>query len=159
MKRTTLIGGSLLGVGIIWLATKVNRFKRMQKNIEVFPTVKLYKLDWNELVLKVDVLVKNPSNNTVQFRYPFIKIKHKDSLIGTSIANGTLLYLPAFGQLNITGMVVQIPLSNLFGALSEILAVIKSNKPVMLTIQTLSSLKTALVEIPINETATITLKK
>ncbi|HRH58483.1 MAG TPA: hypothetical protein PLS10_12585, partial [Chitinophagales bacterium] len=68
----TIIGGGLIG-GTVYLL----RLNKMNAELETVPMVKIHKLDFSGLTLRVDVQLKNPTRTPFKIKFPFIKLVYK----------------------------------------------------------------------------------
>ena len=93
-----ILTGTLLGAGVLAAVSYVKKLKKTQAELEIIPKANLYQLNWNAIVLRVDVLLKNPTKGTFSIKFPFIKILYNGTTIGSSQAVNKEIKIPAYGE-------------------------------------------------------------
>src|ERR1700678_746553 len=104
-----IIAGTLAGAGVIAGVRYFSNIERAQAELQIVPNMYVHKISLEGLVLRIDALLKNPTNASFTLKYPFIEITHKATLVGSSQVVDKNIKIPAFGQVLIQGMMVSIP--------------------------------------------------
>lgn len=148
MNKTPLYvaGGAviLLGLGLAW------RFKRTVKNLEAITRGTLANLTWKEVTIRIDTVLKNPTNGNLKIKFPFVKVKHKDFLIGSSTVQNKDLEIPAHGELKIDNLFVVARIADLEAVAGEFFDYLLGKRAeVAVDVEVISQLQTAAGSIPI----------
>src|SRR5690349_22944403 len=99
----TVVGGALIGGGFMLM-----KFSKISAELETVPTIKIHKLDLTGLTLRVDVQLKNPTNNSFKIKFPFIKLLYKGATVGSSQLLDKDIVIPAFGEAVINQIMIKI---------------------------------------------------
>ncbi len=154
-----ILTGTLLGAGVLAAVSYVKKLKKTQAELEILPKANLYQLNWNAIVLRVDVLLKNPTKGTFSIKFPFVKILYNGTTIGSSQAVNKEIKIPAFGETVIEKILVTIPVMSFFSVTSGVLKDLQNKKPVKLTVKVLTTVNLGWTELPYESNDEITLKK
>ncbi len=155
-KRLT---GKLLGAGVIAVVGYVKGLKKTQTELEIIPTANLYEITWNAIVVRVDVLLKNPTKGTFSIKFPFVNIISGGTTLGSSQAVNKDIKIPPYGEVVISKMLVTIPVSSFFSVASDVLKNLQNKKPVKLTIKVMTTVNLGWTQLPYESNDEITLKK
>lgn len=150
----TGIGTAVLATGA-WLL----RLNKTSANLEVVPTAKIHKIEFNGVSVRVDVQLKNPTRSSFKMKYPFIKLSYKGDSIGSSQVVNQDIVLPAFGEAQIENILIKIPLLNLFTSAGKVFTAINNNELIQLQIDTLTTIDIGIKKLPFTKSDKITLKK
>ncbi|MBL7731292.1 MAG: hypothetical protein JNM88_08950 [Chitinophagaceae bacterium] len=154
-----ILTGTLLGAGVIAVVGYVKGLKKTQAELEIIPTANLYEITWNAIVVRVDVLLKNPTKGTFSIKFPFVKIISGGTTLGSSQAVNKDIKIPPYGEVVISKMLVTIPVSSFFSVASDVLKSFQNNKPVKLTIKVMTTVNLGWTQLPYESNDEITLKK
>jgi hypothetical protein len=154
-----ILTGTLLGAGVIAAVSYMKKLKKTQAELEVIPTANIYEITWNSIVVRVDVLLKNPTKGTFSIKFPFVKIISNGTTVGSSQAVNKDIKVPAYGEVTIEKILVTIPVSSFFSLASDVLKNIQNKKPVKLTLKVMSTVNLGWTELPYETSNEITLKK
>jgi hypothetical protein len=150
----TIIGGGLIG-GTIYLL----RLNKMNAELETVPMVKIHKLDFSGLTLRVDVQLKNPTRTPFKIKFPFIKLVYKGTTVGSSQVLDKDIQIPAFGEAIIDKMMIKVPLMNIFSLSGGLIKAIQNKEPVKLDVKTLTTIDIGWKKVPYTKADTITLSQ
>jgi hypothetical protein len=150
----TIIGGGLIG-GTVYLL----RLNKMNAELETVPMVKIHKLDFSGLTLRVDVQLKNPTRTPFKIKFPFIKLVYKGTTVGSSQVLDKDIQIPAFGEAIIDKMMIKVPLMNIFSLSGGLIKAIQNKEPVKLEVKTLTTIDIGWKKVPYTKADTITLSQ
>jgi len=154
-----ILTGTLVGAGVVAIVGYVKKLKKTQAELEIIPTANLYQLTWNAIVVRVDVLLKNPTKGTFNIKFPFVKLISNGTTVGSSQAVNKDIKIPAYGEVVISKLLVTIPVSSFFSVASEVLKNIQNKKAVKLTVKVMTTVNLGWTELPYESNNEITLKK
>ena len=148
MNNTPLYiaGGAvlLLGLGYAW------RLNRTRRNLETISRVRLAELTWKEVTLAADTILKNPTNGKLKIKFPFVKVKHKDYLIGSSTVQDRDLEIPAHGELKINDLFIVSRIADLEAVAGEFFDYLLGKRSqVAVDVEIITELITAAGPVPI----------
>ena len=152
-----LVGGGILAGASYYLL----RLQRTSKHLESVTTARIHEISFTNIIIRVDVTLKNPTGGTLSLKYPFVKLLYQDRTIGSSQASNQNVTIPPNGETAITGINISIPLLNLTGLSKDLLKLLKGN-PEGITLQavTVTTIDVGIgTTIPYKKTDLITLKK
>lgn len=150
----------VIGSGLLLAGGYGYRLYRTGKNLEVVPRLRIHKIDFKNLSIAVDATLKNPTAGGLKVNYPFVKLLHEEATIGSSQAKDQTLKIPAFGQVDIQNILIEIPLLNLTGVASDILDYIRGESDSMtIDIEVLTQAHTVVASIPVRIKEQFTIKR
>lgn len=157
MKLWTKIGiGAGLAIAGITYAMRMNR---ANAELVSMATAKIHKLDATGITFRVDLQLKNPTQQRLKIKYPFIKLLLKGTVIGTSQSVNKDIVIPAFGQVIVDKIMINVPISGLFSIGMDVFKAIKDGKELKLTVKTISTIDLFFKKIPYDYPQEITLLK
>ena len=151
--------GTGIGTTLLAGATWMYRLNKAGVNLEVVPIAKVHKIDFNGLYIRIDIQLKNPSRSSFKLKYPFIKLSYKGNSIGSSQVVNDEIVLPAFGEAQISNVLVRIPFLNLFSSAGKVFTAINAGETVELEITTLTTIDIGIKKLPFKKTDMVKLKK
>jgi hypothetical protein len=154
-----IIVGGLVGAGAIAGYSYYVKMKKTQAELEVVPNASIYEVNLNGITIRLDLLLKNPTKGSFSIKFPFVKLKHKDSLVGSSQVVNKDIKIPAFGQAKIEKILVNVPILSIFSVSSSILKAIQSKDEVKITATLITTIDLGWTKLPFEESHEITLKK
>ncbi len=154
-----ILTGTLVGAGVVAVYGYVKKLKKTQAELEIIPTANLYEITWNAIVVRVDVLLKNPTKGTFSIKFPFVKIISGGTTLGSSQAVNKDIKIPPYGEVVISKMLVTIPVTSFFSVASDVLKSLQNKKPVKLTIKVMTTVNLGWTQLPYESNDEITLKK
>jgi hypothetical protein len=159
MSIAKVITGTAIGAGLLAVIAYFKNINRAQAQLEVVPVVNIHQLSLEGLTVRVDALLKNPTGGSFKIKYPFIKLTHKDVLLGSSQAVNKDIKIPAFGQVMIKDMMVKIPVLSFFSVGYDIIKALMNKQPVTLTISVITTADLGWTQVAIEHKQDMALKK
>ncbi len=141
-----------IGAGIIAGISYVMRLKKTSAELETVSKVNIHSVTLEGVTIRIDSVLKNPSKTQLKLKYPFVKIVYNNSTIGTSQSINKDITLPAFGEANISGIMVKVPITGIFSAGTGIYKQLLNKEPINLTIKTVSTLDLGWKKLPYEST-------
>jgi hypothetical protein len=154
-----IIMGTAIGAGVVALISYFANMRRASVQLEVIPNAKIHSLSWTGLTIKVDAVLKNPTAASFKVKFPYIKISHKDTTLGSSQVLNKDIEIPAYGQVVIEGMMVEIGTLSFFSVAYDIIKALNNNEAVTMIVQIITTIDLGWSKIPYEEKKEITLKK
>jgi hypothetical protein len=148
----TLVSGAVIGTTVYVL-----RLTKMNAELETIPMVKIHKLDFSGLTLRVDVQLKNPTRTPFKIKFPFIKLVYKGTTVGSSQVLDKDIQIPAFGEAVINQIMIKVPLMNIFSLSGGLIRALQNKEGVKLDVKTLSTIDLGWKKVPYSKVDTITL--
>ncbi len=150
----TLVGGGLIAGVSYYL-----RMKRTSDELEVDPQASIYKVGWDGITIRLNLLLKNPTKGSFSMKFPFIQLSYKGTVVGGSPVVNKDIAIPPFGQARIDNLMVTIPILGIFSVSTSILKAIQSQEPVTITATMKTTINLGLISVPHTEVHELTIKK
>jgi hypothetical protein len=154
-----ILTGTLVGAGVVAVVGYVRKLKKTQTELEIIPTANLNQVTWNAIVVRVDVLLKNPTKGTFSIKFPFVKLISNGTTVGSSQAVNKDIKIPSYGEVVISKLLVTIPVTSFFSVASDVLKNIQNKKPVKLTLKVMTTVNLGWTELPYETNTEVTIKK
>ncbi|MBO9565552.1 MAG: hypothetical protein J7621_22435 [Niastella sp.] len=154
-----IIMGTAIGAGVVALVSYFANMRRASVQLEVIPNATIHSLSWTGLTIKVDAILKNPTAASFKVKFPYIKISHKDTTLGSSQVINKDIEIPAYGQVVIDSMMVEIGTLSFFSVAYDIIKALNNKEAVALVVQIITTIDLGWSKIPYEEKKEITLKK
>ncbi len=154
-----ILTGTLVGAGMVAVYGYVKKLKKTQTELEIIPTANLYQVTWNAIIVRVDVLLKNPTKGTFSIKFPFVKLISNGTTVGSSQAVNKDIKIPSYGEVVISKMLVTIPVTSFFSVTSDVLKNIQNKKPVKLTVKVMTTVNLGWTELPYETNTEVMIKK
>jgi hypothetical protein len=154
-----VIAGTLIGAGIYAGYSYYVKMKKTQAELEVVPQASIDSVNLNGITIRLDLLLKNPTKGSFKMKFPFIKIKYKDTLVGSSQVVDKDITIRAFGQVKIDKILVNIPMMSIFSISMTLLKAIKEKQDVTVTATFITTINLGWTTLPFEESHEVTLKK
>lgn len=159
MSVNKLLIGVGVGVSAIAGYTYFKRLSLTSAHLEVVPSAMLHKINLTGITVKMDVRLKNPDGGSFKIKYPYIRLVHEGSTLGSSQAVDKDIELPAYGEAVINGIMIQIPLLNILSTAYKIYQALGNGKEIKLQATTITTIDLGWKKIPYEKSDSITLKK
>ena len=156
---TKILATTVIGAGAIAGWSYLKNLKTAGAELEIVPKATIHQLSWNGLTIRLDVLLKNPTNGSFSLIAPFIKLLYKDTTIGSSTPVNKEFKLPAHGELMIDNIMVQIPMSNVFSVVFTLIKALTAGEAVTLTVRSTTTINLGIIKLPYESKQDITIKK
>lgn len=124
------VGGGLLVYGY---SRTMNKTKA---ELLITPQANLHSIGLTGLVIRIDLLIKNPNAGSFKIRFPFITILFKGAVIGSSKVVNQEIEIPSYGEVKIEKVMIEVPLSSLFSVVTTLLKSLTGGKTEKITIKT-----------------------
>lgn len=156
---TKIFATTVLGAGAIAGWSYLKNLKTAGAELEIVPKAAIHQLSWNGLTIRLDVLLKNPSNGSFSLIAPFIKLLYKDTTIGSSTPVNKEFKVPAHGQVMVDNILVQIPMTNVFSVAFALIKALTSGEAATLTVRTTTTINLGIIKLPYENKQDVTIKK
>ena len=149
----------LIGTGVVVTGGYLLKMSRTSANIETEIKAKIHSLKLSGLTIRVDAKLKNPTDGTLKIKYPFVKLSFQNSTIGSSQVVNQNITIPSFGEANIEGVMINIPLTGIFSVAMDLLKSLKTGTGVKVMIKVVTTIYTTFSTIPYEYEIEQTLKQ
>lgn len=148
-KKIGLItGGGAAGLaGLLFLlrgvfnkAYSLDELKKLSDRLETNPSAKIHKLDFTGLTIRIDVKLKNPTNNGFKMKYSFIQVGYNGKSIGSSQVSSEVLSIPPNGEFQIKAILLNFPLIGMLSLVSGLFKSLQSGEAVKIKVVTTSTI-------------------
>ncbi|MFT3843692.1 MAG: hypothetical protein QM725_01465 [Lacibacter sp.] len=156
---TKLVTGATLSLAAIAGWTYVSNLKRSAAELQIIPKASLYKLGWDGLVIRVDVLLKNPAKGSFVMQFPFVTVLYKNTVVGSSQASSKEVKVPATSEIKLDPVYIQIPVSNVFSVVFSLVKSLFNKEAITMLIRTQTQIKLGLISIPYENKTEVNLQK
>ena len=75
-KLKNIVIGTTIGAGVIGLVSYLLGLKRTSAELESVATAMIHSVKLDGLTVRIDVILKNPTNSSLTIKYPFVKLYH-----------------------------------------------------------------------------------
>lgn len=154
-----ILVGTVIGAGAIAAIAYLKNIKRAQAQLEIIPVINIHQISLEGLTVRVDALLKNPTGASFKIKYPFVKLNHKDALLGSSQAVNKDIKIPAFGQVMIKDIMIKVPVLSFFSVGYDIIKALMNKQPITLTISVITTADLGVTQVAIEHKQDMTLKK
>ena len=138
----------LLGTGVVLTGGYLLKMSRTSANIETEIKAKIHSLKLSGIMIRVDAKLKNPTDGTLKLKYPFVKLSFKDSTIGSSQVVNQDITIPSYGEANIEGIMINIPLTGIFSVAMDLLKSLKTSEGVKVSVKVITTIYTTFSTLP-----------
>lgn len=148
-----IIGGAIAGGSYFY------NMRRASIQLEVIPKASLHSLSWTTLTIRVDALLKNPTRASFKVKFPYIRITYADTLIGSSQVIDKDIQIPAYGQVVIDSMMVEVPVISIVSSVYSVVKALFNKESVKLKVDVITTIDLLWSRIPYSSNTDILLKK
>ena len=138
----------LFGTGIVLTGGYLLKMSRTSANIETIIKAKIHSLKLSGITIRVDAKLKNPTKGTLKIKYPFVKLSYKGDTVGSSQVINQDITIPSYGEANIEGVMINIPLTGIFSVAMDLLKSLKTGAGVKVGIKVITTIYTSFSSIP-----------
>lgn len=149
----------MVGAGVVAAVTYLGRLNRAQAQLEVIPNAVIHSLSLDGLTIKVDMLLKNPSGASFKIKYPFIKLTHKNVLVGSSQMVNKDIKIPSYGQVLIQDMMIKIPVLSFFSVAYDVVKSLMNKQPIVFTVAVITTIDLGWEQVAFEHKQDLTIKK
>ena len=154
-----IIAGTLVGAGVLAVATYFRNIQRAQAQLEVIPTANIHQLSLEGLTIRVDAQLKNPTGASFKIKYPYIQLSHSGHLVGSSQAINKDIKIPAYGQVMIHDIMVKIPVTGFFTLVFDLVKALMNKQAITFTIAVITTVDLGWTQLAYEHKQDISLKK
>lgn len=151
--------GSVVSIAAIAGWSYINNLKKTGQELQALPRASVYQISWKGLILKLDVLLKNPTKGSLKVKFPFVKLLYKDTVIGSSQSVDKEISIPPFGEAHIDAILIQIPVNSFFSVVFNLIKALMNKETIQLTVRTLTHLKLSWMLLPYESKTEVIVKK
>lgn len=158
--RKILIGtgiAALLG-GIAWGISYLMGKKKVGDKLDTVTTALVHSLKLNGLTLRIDVMMKNPTEGTLTIKQPYVKVLYENKVIGTSQIQDKVIEIVKYGAKPIEPIFLTIPATGLLTLGDGLFKVLMKKQPAKITTITITSIKIGNKFVSYEKPEVITLK-
>ncbi len=142
---TGISGASLTGLffaarGLFNKTYDLNELKKLSDQLVVIPSAKIHKIDFTGLTIRIDVKMKNPTDNGFKMKYPFIQVSYDGKVIGSSQATSEVLSIPPNDEYTLKAIMLNFPLIGMLSLIGGLFKSLQSGKAVMMKVATTSKI-------------------
>jgi hypothetical protein len=112
-----VITGALLGIGVLWYNSKLNKWKETMKKLKALPTgIRNFDINFKRVRFNLDVTLYNPTSDNFNPDGVIAVVKRivlKDKTakrIATITVNKSFISIPAKGKFELKDLLVEIPI-------------------------------------------------
>ncbi|MBN9285585.1 MULTISPECIES: hypothetical protein [unclassified Flavobacterium] len=112
-----VITGALLGIGVLWYSSKLNKWKETMTKLKALPTgIRNFDINFKRLRFNLDVTLYNPTSDNFNPDGVIAVVKRivlKDKTakrIATITVNKSFISIPAKGKFELKDLLVEIPI-------------------------------------------------
>lgn len=138
----------LIGTGVVLTGGYLFRMNRTSANLEVEVNSQLLSLKISGLTVRINAKIKNPTDGTLKIKYPFLKLIYKGETLGSSQAIDKDITIPKFGEVNIEGVIINIPLTGIFSIAMDLLKSLKTSEGVKVSVKVITTIYTTFSTLP-----------
>lgn len=153
LAGVVIVGGAIAGGSYFF------NMRRASVQLEVIPKAYIHSLSWSALKIRVDALLKNPTRASFRVKFPYIRFTYGDTLLGSSQVIDKDITIPAYGQVVIDGMMVELPVLSLLSGAYNVIKALHEKKPVTLKATVITTINLGWSRVPYDSSTDIVLKK
>lgn len=155
-------GKILIGTGIfatlIYGLTKLLGKKQLGNKLDTITQASIHSLDLKGLVVRVNVVLKNPTQYSIRIKQPYVRLLLGDGkLIGSSQIIDKLIEILPYGVQQIDPIFLTIPVSGLLALGGGFYQMLLKKQPVKIAVITMSIIDLGVKMIPYVKTDDFTL--
>lgn len=112
-----VITGAIVGIGVLWYSSKLNKWKETMKKLKALPTgIRNFDINFKRMRFNLDVTLYNPTNENFSPDGIIAVVKRiilKDKTakrIATITINKSFISIPAKGKFVLKDLIVEIPI-------------------------------------------------
>ena len=155
-----IIIGTGITAGLVAIGYKLLSTKKTGQQLEVIHTAMLHKVDTKGITIRLDVVMKNPGNDTLVIKHPFVKVEYKGATLGSSQVSDKNIELAKFSQQTLEPIYFNIPLNGIFSLAFGLLQSITRKEEVKINVKAITSILLGLGNwIPYEKSQEVTLIK
>lgn len=138
----------LIGTGVVLTGGYLFRMSRTSANLEIEANSEIISLKVSGLKVRINAKIKNPTDGTLKIKYPFLKLIFKGETLGSSQAIDKDITIPKFGEVNIDGIIINIPLTGIFSIAMDLITALKTKQDVKVSVKVITTIYTTFSTLP-----------
>ncbi len=156
-----IIFGTAIGAGIIAGVYYALGLKSFSDKLVTETSLNIHSVSFKGLTLRIDVELKNPSENTLRLKQPFVKLSFNLKEIASSQIQDKFFEITKYNSIKLDPIFISIPSTNLLTLGDGLLNVLLNGKTAQIKVLTLSTIDLGFKKIPYakTEVKTLTPKK
>jgi len=140
-KIGKILIGTGIGAGFIYLLSTLLGKKKLGDKLDTITLASIHNLDLKGLVVRIDVVLKNPTEYSVRIKQPYVRLLIGDKLIGSSQIQNEVIEIKGYSSLPLKNPIyITIPASGLLSLGGSFYQALVKKQPITLTVHTLSSI-------------------
>jgi hypothetical protein len=132
----SLTGLLFVARGVFNKTYDFNELKKLSDQLVVIPSAKIHKIDFTGLTIRIDVKLKNPTDNGFKMKYPFIQIGYNGKVIGSSQASAQVLSIPPNDEFQVDAIMLNFPLIGMLSLIAGLFKSLRSEQAVKIKVAT-----------------------
>jgi hypothetical protein len=158
--KKILIGtGITVGIGgLIWGISYLLGKKKVGDKLDTVTTAMIHSLKLNGLTLRIDVILKNPTEGTLTIKQPYVKVLFDNKVIGTSQIQNKEIVIAKYSTKPFSAIYLTIPATGLLTLGDGLFKVLIKKQPAKITTITMTSIKIGNKYVSYEKPDVITLK-
>lgn len=159
MNVTKIVVGTSIGAGILWLISNLMSKKKVGDKLDTATSAMVHSLDLKGLTIRVDVVLKNPTEGTLTIKQPYIKLSYDGKDVGASQIVGSEITIKPYSAVPLAQPIyLNIPATGLITLGNGLFKTLVKKQPAKITIVTYSSIKLPTGFVSYSKTDVINLK-
>lgn len=118
----------------------LNQLKKLSDQLIVTPSAKIHKIDFTGLTIRIDVKLKNPTDNGFKMKYPFIQVGYNGKVIGSSQTTAEVLSIAPNEEYAINAIMLNFPLIGMLSLISGLFKSLQTGAEVKIKVATTSKI-------------------
>lgn len=140
-KKILITTGIVAGIGgLVWGASYLLGKKKVGDKLDTVTTVNVHSLNFKGLTLRIDVILKNPTEGTLKIKQPYVKILFENKVIGTSQVSDKVIEIVKYGAKAIEPIYLTIPATGLLTLGDGLLKILTKKQAAKITTVTMTSI-------------------
>lgn len=140
-KVGKILIGTGIGAGLIYLLSSLLGKKKLGDKLDTITLASIHKLDLQGLVVRIDVVLKNPTEYSLRIKQPYVRLLIGDKLIGSSQIKNDIIEIKGYSSLPLKNPIyITIPVSGLLSLGGSFYQALVKKQAVTITIHTLTSI-------------------
>ena len=156
---TKIVIGTGIGAGMIWLVSYLMGKKKLGDQLDTITQARVHSVNLKGVTIRVDVVLKNPTQYSVRIKQPYVRLLFGGDLIGSSQIMDKQIELAAYKAQATDPIYVTIPVAGILKFGKSFYQAFALGQPIKLNIITMSIIDLGIKQLPYVKTDTITLNK
>jgi len=141
MSAVKIFVGTTIGAGVLWLAYYLNGKKKVGDKLDTVTSASVHSLQLTGLTIRIDVILKNPTEYSLTLKQPYVRILFQDKLIGTSQLKDFIIEIPKYGVKAVDPIFITVPATGLLTLGNGLFKYLIKKQPATITTITITSIQ------------------